>query len=177
MSFLDKLKRAFQKNKARLIIFFVFMISVLFMFIAPLSIMFGTGRIQGIENTKSGKGNFGVLEFDFQALFDSGDEAFDGWPLKPIGKCFSTEYAPYFWGATKIFFVVAGFFVLVGLVRALPKNEFTDIENGSSDWSTGGEQYRILNKKEGIILAEKNYLPVDKRGNVNVLVVRRFWCW
>ena len=59
----------------------------------------------------------------------------------------------------------------------MPKNEFTDIENGSSDWCVGGEQYRVLSKKEGIILAEKNYLPVDKRGNVNVLVVRRFWCW
>ena len=54
---------------------------------------------------------------------------------------------------------------------------FDDIENGSSDWAENGEQYRVLSKKSGIILAEKNYLPVDKRGNVNVLVVRRFWCW
>ena len=29
----------------------------------------------------------------------------------------------------------------------------------------------------GIILAEKEYLPTDKRGNVNVLVVGRFRCW
>ena len=34
-----------------------------------------------------------------------------------------------------------------------------------------GEQYQILNNKKGIVLAENNYLPVDKRGNVNVLVV------
>ena len=27
------------------------------------------------------------------------------------------------------------------------------------------------------ILAEKNYLPVDKRGKVNVVVVRRIWFW
>ena len=32
-------------------------------------------------------------------------------------------------------------------------------------------------KKKGIILAENHYLPVDKRGNVNVLVVGRFWFW
>ena len=35
----------------------------------------------------------------------------------------------------------------------------------------------VLSKKEGIILAENNYLPVDKRGNVNVLVVGRIWIW
>ena len=70
--------------------------------------------------------------------------------------------------------------LLIGLSneeRTMIQSEFDEIENGSSDWATGGEQYRILNKKEGIILAEKNYLPVDKRGNVNVLVVRRFWSW
>ena len=53
----------------------------------------------------------------------------------------------------------------------MPKHRYDDIEHGSSDWSSHGEQYQILNRKEGIILAENNYLPVDKRGNVNVLVV------
>ena len=51
------------------------------------------------------------------------------------------------------------------------------IEHGSSDWSEGGEQYRILSKNKGIILAQKNYLPIGKRGNLNVLVVGRFWFW
>ena len=55
--------------------------------------------------------------------------------------------------------------------------EYEDIENGSSDWCENGEQYKVLSKNKGIVLAEKNYLPLDKRGNVNVLVVRRFWCW
>ena len=64
-----------------------------------------------------------------------------------------------------------------GLVKAFPKHEFDDIEHGSSDWSENGEQYQVLNKNKGIVLAEKNYLPVDKRGNVNVLVVGRIWCW
>ena len=175
MSFFDKLKRAFQKNKIRLIVFFLFMIVMLVMLVAPLSVMYANGRIKGIENTKSGQGNSGVLEFDFEECFNSVGQI--AHPFDSIAKCLTTEYAPYFWGGTKIFVVVCGFFILVGIVRSLPKNEFTDIENGSSDWSTGGEQYRILSKKQGIILAEKNYLPVDKRGNVNVLVVRRFWCW
>lgn len=175
MSFFDKLKRAFQKNKMRLILFFLLMIVMLVILVAPVSIMYANGRIKGIENTKSGQGNAGVLEFDFEACFKSFEQIKH--PFESIAKCLTTEYAPYFFGGVKIFFAIATFFVLVGIVRALPKNEFTDIENGSSDWSTGGEQYRILNKRQGIILAEKNYLPVDKRGNVNVLVVRRFRCW
>ena len=83
----------------------------------------------------------------------------------------------YFWNITKFFMGVYALAALIGITRAYPKHEYQDIENGSSDWSEGGEQYKVLSKKKGIVLAEKNYLPVDKRGNVNVLVVRRFWCW
>ena len=62
-------------------------------------------------------------------------------------------------------------FVAIGIIRLMPKHQYDDIEHGSSDWSENGEQYKVLSKKSGIILAENNYLPLDKRGNVNVLVV------
>ena len=39
------------------------------------------------------------------------------------------------------------------------------------------DNLKILSKNKGIILAEDNYLPLDKRGNVNVLVVGRFRFW
>jgi len=68
-------------------------------------------------------------------------------------------------------------FVIISVVKSAPKNEYEDIEHGSSDWSQNGEQYQILSNKKGIILAEDNYLPVDKRGNVNVLVVGRIRFW
>ena len=62
-------------------------------------------------------------------------------------------------------------FFIIGFIRTMPKHQYDNIEHGSSDWSSGGEQYKVLSNKTGIILAENNYLPVDKRGNVNVLVV------
>ena len=37
--------------------------------------------------------------------------------------------------------------------------------------------YKILSEDKGIILAKDNYLPVDKRGNINTLIVGRFWIW
>ena len=61
--------------------------------------------------------------------------------------------------------------VAIGIIKLMPKHRYDDIEHGSSDWSQNGEQYKVLSKKSGIILAENNYLPLDKRGNVNVLVV------
>ncbi len=67
--------------------------------------------------------------------------------------------------------IVYLFFFVIGFLRTMPKHRYDNIEHGSSDWSEHGEQYQILSNKEGIILAENNYLPVDKRGNVNVLVV------
>jgi len=94
-----------------------------------------------------------------------------------IGKAFSSEYIGTF-AKGELYLTVALFFLAgIGLMKSLPKHEYTDIEHGSSDWATGGEQYEILSPKKGILLAEKNYLPVDKRGNTNVLIVGRFWFW
>lgn len=73
-----------------------------------------------------------------------------------------------------IFYFVCFF---IGFSKSAPKSAYSDIEHGSSDWSQRGEQYKILSKNKGIILAENNYLPLDKRGNVNVLVVGRIWFW
>lgn len=67
--------------------------------------------------------------------------------------------------------------VIIGLVRTAPKTKYENIEHGSSDWCEHGEQFRVLSPKKGLILAEGNYLPVDKRGNVNILVVGRIRCW
>ena len=64
-----------------------------------------------------------------------------------------------------------GIVLTIGIFKLMPKHRYDDIEHGSSDWSEHGEQYQVLSKKSGIILAENNYLPLDKRGNVNVLVV------
>ena len=67
--------------------------------------------------------------------------------------------------------------MIIGFIKTAPKNEYSDIEQGSSAWASNGEQYKILSKNKGIILAENNYLPVDKIGNVNVLVVGRIRIW
>lgn len=98
-----------------------------------------------------------------------------------VGENLKISLSPAYSGT---FFKVEGYilvliliFCSIGLIKSMPKNEYTDIEHGSSDWCNGKEQYKILSPNKGILLAEKHYLPVDKRGNVNVLVVGRFWFW
>ena len=92
-------------------------------------------------------------------------------------KAFSKPYIKGFGKGEMYLSIALVFCAVVGIIKSMPKNEYTDIEHGSSDWASGGEQYKILSPRKGILLAEKNFLPVDKRGNVNVLIVGRIWFW
>lgn len=92
--------------------------------------------------------------------------------IKELGSYWDA-FISLLWKYTLGFFIV----VVIGLIRTAPKSRYQDIEHGSSDWCEHGEQYKVLSSKQGIILSEGNYLPVDKRGNVNVLVVGRIRIW
>ena len=93
-----------------------------------------------------------------------------------LSRTFTSDYISTFFKIDGIYILVLLFFAVIGTSKVMPKNEYTDIEHGSSDWATG-EQYEVLSKKKGILLAENHYLPVDKRGNTNVLVVGRIRFW
>lgn len=166
MSFFDKIKSAIRKIKNKLIVAGILFLVIIVWAIAPFTIAMRDGVTQ---LTPQGEFNWEV----FLLQMGTGITA----PWEQLKKCFTENYFHAFLYITKWFFCFYGVFVLVGIAKAYPKHEYQDIENGSSDWCEGGEQYKVLHKTKGIVLAEKNYLPVDKRGNVNVLVVRRFWCW
>lgn len=81
-----------------------------------------------------------------------------------------------FW--TLIIFVVL---FIYWKIKMSPDSDYEGIENGSSDWSKGGEEFdklpdgsEILNRKSGFILSRKHYLGTDLRKvkiNKNILVV------
>ena len=93
----------------------------------------------------------------------------------PIIKVFQTTYLNDYITGLKYFSLVFIILTFYAIYKTLPKGAFDNIEHGSSDWCLPGEQYRILSKKSGLLLAKDNYLPLDKSGNVNVLIVGRFW--
>ena len=150
-----KLNKTIKDNKKSMIIIAVLWVILSIVLVAPISYSIG-------EASKSSVFDFNVfLQLVFTEITS----------FTSIGKVFSQGYAAIF-GKTLLYFsVIYVICAMIGLFKSKPKHEYTDIEHGSSDWSEHGEQYSILSKNKGIILAQDNYLPVDKRGNVNVLVV------
>lgn len=154
-----KIEGAVRRNKKNFIIFLVLWVILTIVLVMPVGYSI-------TEATVSGQFNMGkFLEGFYKAIINLGTV---------ISKTFTADYIGGFISVWWKFTMLYAVFVLIGLIRTAPKNQYTDIEHGSSDWAQNGEQYRVLSNKKGIILAQNNYLPVDKRGNVNVLVVGRF---
>lgn len=157
-----KIEGALKRTKKYYIIYGILWLFMVIVFVMPVGVAIKDASINGT--------------FDIGKLIST----FTEYALKPFssfGKVFMPDYISSFisilWKFSFVYIIIA----IIGIIRNAPKNEYADIEHGSSDWSQKGEQYRILSNKKGIILAEDNYLPVDKRGNVNVLVVGRFRFW
>ena len=164
MKFQEKISRAIKKIKTKLIVSFILWLILIIVFVAPMSLAV--------------KDAFSVSDSGqrWANLFESlGTYIVKPW--EAIGLCIAGESHGMFLATIWMFTFVYAVAVIIGIIKATPKHEYDGIENGSSDWCSNGEEYSILNNKQGIILAEKEFLPVDKRGNVNVLVVGRFWCW
>jgi len=159
---MDKIKKGLRKIKGKLIFSFVLLLVIICIFVAPFSIAIKEALETGA--------------FDFTQFWTSFSSQLAN-PFGAIGKVFSGEYIGTFWSVLWKFTLLYFLVMAIGLYKAMPKHEYDDIEHGSSDWSENGEQYSVLSKNKGILLAQKNYLPINKRGNVNVLVVGRFWFW
>ena len=156
-----RLEGTFRRGNGKKVftVFIILWIALSIVLIAPLSISW-------VEATVLKNGNFieNLLNSNLGNIFGN------------LGKAFSSDYIATFLKMELYLAIALLFFTIVGMVKTMPKHDYADIEHGSSDWANG-EQYSILHKSKGILLAEKNYLPVDKRGNVNVLIVGRFWFW
>lgn len=151
-----KIEATLKKNKVVFVIAFILWLTLAIVFIMPITCaLYGATIKQGFDVdifievfTKA----IGNIEVGFKIL-SKYDLVFN--------------YIKNLLGFTLVYLLV----LVRGLIRSMPKHRYDNIEHGSSDWSEHGEQYKILNKKQGIILAENNYLPVNKIGNVNVLVI------
>ena len=145
MGFFDKLKAAIRKIKDKLIVAAILLLVIIVWGGAPFSVAVKDALDNPVIN-----GGFN-WEIFFMQL---GTGIMD--PFGQLKKCITENYFGTFFDITKYFLGFYGFFVLIGIGKAFPKHEYQDIENGSSDWCEGGEQYKVLHKSKGIILAEKN---------------------
>jgi len=157
-----KMQESLKRNKKNFIIYAILWLIIAIVFVSPMAYSAFLSLQDGAFNLEEFLSEFGNLISN---------------PFDAFGKAISTEcigiYWSWLWKYTIAYLVI----VIIGIIKTAPKHEYDKIEHGSSDWATNGEQYKVLSKKKGIILAEDNYLPLDKRGNVNVLVVGRFRFW
>jgi hypothetical protein len=158
----EKLQRGIKKYKNKFIVIGILWIVLSIVFVSPIGVASKDASING--------------KFDFSIFMEKISPLIIN-PFKSLGMALSYEYIGSFWGLLWKSSLVYFLFMILGIIRYVPKGDYGDIEHGSSDWSENGEQYKVLSRNKGILLAEKTYLPVDKRGNVNVLVVGRFRFW
>lgn len=94
-------------------------------------------------------------------------------PFKTIGilKATPQGLAVYIRSIRILFYLMLVFAIFMLLKKEEETDPWENKEHASSRWSKQGEQYSILSKTDGILLAKDNYLPVDKPGNINVMVV------
>ena len=157
-----KLEGAIRKNRKYFVVYAILWVVIAIVFVSPFSY---SAHVAGLD----GEFDLGVFLGTFGTSITN--------PFETFGNLFSSGAIGDYISTLLVVTIFYTVFFFIGFVRSAPKNEYSDIEHGSSDWSQRGEQYTILSKNNGIILAEDNYLPLDKRGNINVLVVGRFWFW
>lgn len=157
-----KIEGAIRKNRKNFIVFAILWIFIAIILVCPFTY---SSHVAGLEG-----------KVDVQLFFETFGQSI-GNPFGTLGKIFSEGASGNYFSTLLVVTIFYSVFFFIGFVKTAPKNEYTDIEHGSSDWSQRGEQYQVLDKNKGIILAEDNYLPVDKRGNINVLVVGRIRIW
>lgn len=120
-------------------------------------------------------------------FFDKTSKVMEGFmtnltnPFGTLGKIITSgnEFFSFLKTSFWILVIFVGLYIYY-LIKNRKKYEYEGTENGSSDWSKGGEEFNkfpdgseILNKKNGFILSRYHYLGTDVRKvkvNKNILV-------
>ena len=157
---MNKFKSFMGKLKKNILWYIVVWLVLVILLVAPVTYTNTQAGIQGISLLEGMMSNF-----------------VDNFLKFPIVKVFEEPYLNDFIKGVEYFSIAYLIIMCYAIYKTLPKSAYDNIEHGSSDWCAPGEQYKILSKKNGLILAKDNYLPIDKSGNINVLIVGRIRFW
>ena len=134
MNFRERVIKGIIKIKDKIILGFILWIVLSVIFVAPFSI----GWKDALKDSE-------IFQLD-QFIYGAAGNIMH--PIKAMQIVFSAQYLDVYLAFLLRFSIIYIIGVTIGLVRAAPKHAYEDIENGSSDWCVGGEQYRVLSKKE-----------------------------
>ncbi len=152
-----------EKKKKSIIVYLILWLLIAIVFVVPTAVALvdSTNKITGGLDTDSFYSIIGNYMLDLGVRI----------------KGFETGYI----NKTKQLFgyytiLYAGIMIIL-ILKSKNDGAYHNIEHGSSDWSQDGEEYKVLSRNSGILLAEKHYLPLNKPGNINVLIVGRIRFW
>ena len=156
MSKINDTKKSIKQNKKFLIFIAIIWIIIAILLVAPIAVAWETAEAATTPEESNFIENFIKETSSFTSFF----------------KLFTNSKALVSFLKLLIPYTILGVILTIkGYWKTKPKGDYYDKEHGSSDWSVKGEQYRILSKDKGLILAKDNCLPLDKRGNINTLIV------
>lgn len=147
--------------KKNLVMYTILWLIITIVLIAPVTYTFVNTNINGSINTSR------FIEEIADSILK----------FTTITEMFEERYLKSFAQTEVVFTIIYIYLIWRSISKTLPKSEYDKKEHGSSNWCLDGEQYKILSKKSGLLLAKDNYLPLTKRGNLNVLIVGRIWYW
>ena len=81
----------------------------------------------------------------------------------------------------KSFSAIYWILCIILLIAMKTDKEYEGEEHGSADWARNGEEYSVLSRKEGFVLAKDHYMPMipnpptGKNGNILVIGGSRKW--
>ena len=155
---MSKIKQVVYKNKTKLIVAFAIWIVLMLIFVAPVAI--GIGDATGVKG-------FSITLFIESIMKNLTN------PFSALGQVFNEKYIGIFGKTLGCFSLGYLIIAMYGLIKSRPKSEYDTIEHGPSDWCEGGEQTSIPTPTQGIILSQKNSLPVHKLVYLNLFAVGR----
>lgn len=142
---MNNFKSFMEKFKKNMLIYIVVWLIVAILLVAPITYTITQARLEGITWLQ------GITLHIIDNIFKF-----------PITVIFENTYIHDFIEGMKYYSIIYLVIVITAIYKTLPKSSYDKIEHGSSDWCQPGEQYKILSKKNGLILAKDNYLPIDK---------------
>ena len=131
-----KISGAIRRTRKYFIIFAILWLFISIVLVMPVTIAIHEAQVQN-DITAGFDGLVNSMQHIFQSFGTLFTEGIFFQYLKNIG----------------LFTIIYAILMVIGLIKSSPKNEYTDMEHGSSDWSRNGEQYQVLSNKKGIILA------------------------
>ena len=131
-----KITEGFRKNKKVIIIGLVLWIIIAIVLVLPFTV----ANYRAALFVQAGQGDFisNFIDLYGKSISSMGNSIKYIFQKGLIGSYFSNLF---------VITIVYLIFFIIGFARTMPKHQYDNIEHGSSDWSQGGEQYKILSNK------------------------------